>query len=369
MRNTVRRSKLHCGRSGFTLIELLVVVAIIAILIALLLPAVQQARESARRTECKNNLKQIALAAHNFHDNKGFLPPSFIGYWQTMKINGATWAWLLTPYLDVAGTAGYDIYPWARNDATTPTRENLRAKNDLVVKTFFCPSRRAPMRQSSPTTGVPYVSYNQGGSTAASYPDIPAGCTDYVGNAGYTSVAVPGITLASNNWGPGSDGVFIPARITRVTAPATATLTSTVDGTWTFNWVGPVTMTGVRDGSSNTFMFGEKHVSIARLGENGGSGTDAVAAANMWGDGDAFDARYETHFLRRYYNYIQTSIQDSAYAAGNQNDFGSAHSTIVNFAMCDGSVRSMAKGVSYIPFYQMLSRAGNETIDDASWQN
>jgi prepilin-type N-terminal cleavage/methylation domain-containing protein/prepilin-type processing-associated H-X9-DG protein len=83
---------------GFTLIELLVVIAIIAILIALLLPAVQQAREAARRTECKNNLKQLGLAIHNYHDSFNTIPPGWIGGVATA--NNFSWQIFLLPGIE-----------------------------------------------------------------------------------------------------------------------------------------------------------------------------------------------------------------------------------------------------------------------------
>jgi len=119
---------------GFTLIELLVVIAIIAVLIALLLPAVQQAREAARRSQCKNNLHQIGLALHNYHDTVGAFPPG--------TLTPPQWVYLLhflLPYVDQANLYNRLGEDWGRappyENAAVWT-ENLR----VPVSTYFCPT-------------------------------------------------------------------------------------------------------------------------------------------------------------------------------------------------------------------------------------
>jgi len=129
-------------RRAFTLIELLVVIAIIAILIALLLPAVQQAREAARRSTCKNNLKQIGLALHNYHDTHRIFPPGYCRAGSGDRNNFIGWATFILPFMDqaplynqVQSNEGFDT-KW--NTLTAFTGTNGIAKT--VIPAYNCPS-------------------------------------------------------------------------------------------------------------------------------------------------------------------------------------------------------------------------------------
>src|SRR5579872_2965569 len=108
------------SRRGFTLIELLVVIAIIAVLIALLLPAVQQAREAARRTQCKNNLKQLGLALSNYHDiTTSTFPPGYMSGTQMGGLAGWGWTTMLLPQIDQANL--YNNFGGTANNPTFQT--------------------------------------------------------------------------------------------------------------------------------------------------------------------------------------------------------------------------------------------------------
>jgi prepilin-type N-terminal cleavage/methylation domain-containing protein len=123
---------------GFTLIELLVVIAIVGILVALLLPAVQQAREAARRTQCRNNLKQIGLALHNYHDTHNTFPPGWIGLTAGAHdiegINGLAWGVFLLPYLDQGPL--YNQFNFSLG-ILDPVHDQVRVQ---VLPVFRCPS-------------------------------------------------------------------------------------------------------------------------------------------------------------------------------------------------------------------------------------
>ncbi|WP_145373534.1 DUF1559 family PulG-like putative transporter [Maioricimonas rarisocia] len=138
-------------KSGFTLIELLVVIAIIAILVALLLPAVQQAREAARRSQCKNNLKQLGLALHNYHDTHGTFPLNYTRQWGNPDpLDGMSASWLvgILPYVDQAPLYNQvDFNFGIRNDPRSPDPDSVEPVSpsngwiaQQTVPVFLCPS-------------------------------------------------------------------------------------------------------------------------------------------------------------------------------------------------------------------------------------
>ena len=132
--------RFNTPRRGFTLIELLVVIAIIAILIALLLPAVQQAREAARRSTCKNNLKQMGLALHNYHETHRIFPSGWIGVEPGVGANvefGSGWGWnaMLLPYIDQG-----PLYTKINFDLGINDVNQTSGITDVILPTTRCPS-------------------------------------------------------------------------------------------------------------------------------------------------------------------------------------------------------------------------------------
>jgi prepilin-type N-terminal cleavage/methylation domain-containing protein len=206
---------------AFTLVELLVVIAIIGILIALLLPAVQAAREAARRSQCQNNLKQLGLAVHSYHDVKNALPYSRLDAHET-------WAVLVLPQMEQSNL--YELwdfklkyYSQSPQMLTTP------------VPGFYCPSRRTPPQLSVDPTDVP-----DGGSGS----HVTGICADYAACAGDNI---------------NETGDYYPGQNSTMIGPA--------KGAFQHKSKTPLNFASVLDGLSNTIFIGEKHVRPDQFGK------------------------------------------------------------------------------------------------------
>jgi prepilin-type N-terminal cleavage/methylation domain-containing protein len=278
----MRLSPRHGRRTAFTLIELLVVIAIIAVLIGLLLPAVQKVREAAARIKCANNLKQLGLAMHNYHDTYGKFPYLRSGGGQ----NRHSWALLLTPYFEQNNIYQIMSTPIPGVNMTdgfnnlTSTDPQIVAARSAGVSIFLCPTRRG-LGQLTPI--------DPGNLSVTGMP------IDYAACSGDTKV-VP------------TTGVFVFDN-------------GTFDHLKTLGHK----ITDIIDGTSSTIMIGEKHIPQGQLYD---PNVDAIA----------YSAGIQNSYHRR--GGASWPLAQSPTTPIN-SQFGSWHTGICQFVFGDGSVQSL----------------------------
>ena len=285
-----------CRPAGFTLVELLVVIAIIGILMALLLPAVQAARESARRLQCTNNLKQIGLAIHLYEYTHHVFPPP------KLANPGHNLMTFLLPYMDQKNV--HEMYDFTE-DWDSPGN---RYSREIPIAVFLCPTS-------------PGDHYREGANGACS--DY-ATCTTILGSADRTALINAGIISdrgAAKNW----FNLFQP-----------------------YNR-GYSTMADVTDGLSNTFMLFEDAGRPAEYLENGRRGSPyAVTSGAEWA------SEYADFYVHEICNGSQW------FNCSNRNEIYSFHTDGANFLYGDGSVHFNAEVIDPETFVSLFTRAGDD---------
>ncbi len=331
-------------RRGFTLIELLVVIAIIAVLIALLLPAVQQAREAARRSQCKNNLKQLGLAMHNYHDVFNKFPPGYVDtYTQvgsarpntTSQYSAWSWGAMLLPYLDqapvfnllsVGNIGGDDIATGATSDSVRLNRQNALK---TPLQALLCPSDTAPSTNSFRKVGA--------------------------ASNGGLEIATSAYVAVNGNWHVAGDknGTFSP-----------------VDGksgpTGSFFRNSSISLRDLTDGSSNTVFIGERAWKVKDSNPYSGNALLASAAnsfiataaatytASNTAAGGAGGARSPLAANNR--TAASDVLGGAAFRINEGNGttevasdgFSSSHTGGAQFLMGDGSVRLIGENIAHV---------------------
>lgn len=351
---------------GFTLIELLVVIAIIGVLVALLLPAVQQAREAARRTQCKNNLKQIGLAMHNYHDGYGRFPiPCLSNLATGSGIGGlgtsSVWSLTILPFMDQGNVYNNYDFNWS-------FYEPVNNKAVITpIASYICPS--TPRHPQGATNSIPSapVSFS-GGLITATVGVQGAGAIDYVAT---TRVRREFLRIVYNDTSINEDRDGWAKGFLLSPNPALASQQVIGNG-------GKIA--DIVDGTSNTMIIGEL-VGRNTLFRNGvgvpTSDTEALWQS-AWGGGAWADPNNGVWELSgRSYDGggpgvdrgpcgINCSNARSRYTSAFQYAAGlySFHSGGAQALMGDGAVRFLSQNIAALSLAGIISRAGSEVFAD-----
>lgn len=346
----------HVCRKAFTLIELLVVISVIAILMALLLPAVQQAREAARRTQCKNNLKQLGLALHNYHDAHTVFPPAYVGSpYVSGNVNGVSypddngngnsgfaWGTLLLPNLDQAPL--YNAFNMSQPCWSSTNSVPARTKLTMLL----CPSA------TGGSDGYLVDRYN-GSPAYAPRNAAPFSPAIFFAHAHYVTNA--GI---HQPWGrvTNYDDFSVPEPI-----PANGNLPATIDGPFYRN--SRIYSASVTDGLSQTVFLGE-HSSI--LSNKTWVGVVPFGATcpkpPFPSDCNSGGCMVGAHSGPDSHDHPQVIIHAPNNPFGHTDEMYSEHVGGANILMGDGSVRFVSQFIDPFTWVALSTRNGSEVVGD-----
>ena len=316
-------------KKAFTLVELLVVIAIIGILIALLLPAVQAAREAARRMQCANHLKQIGLAVHGFHDATRWLPVSRVA------CHHGTWATELWPYIEQTASSEQ----W---DPELSFQYQPPANKQVQIASYYCPSRRSPPQLSEPAHEVWVGSPAESGALG-----------DYAGCMG------DGYDGLNNNRDifnlAGSSGKSRGAMLS--VHEVTSIRCGGTRPNWLYTGHTPaLKISDITDGTSHTFLIGEKHVPPKLLW---GHLWDPKFPSVIVGDNSIYNGEQAMTVCR----YAGTGFPLALSPTDPfDSNFGSSHPGVCQFVMVDGSVQTLSTEIDTAILDLLANRHDGEPI-------